>query len=179
MFVLEELGLLEVFSLKNSELDEYFTTDPAVIRYRLEVFRDMLKCPEISKTLNKLIPILTDIMELRRLEADSGDTSSYLESITEIELYIASITTLHTGFAPIKDKLSSTAFKTLAKRIDDLVNSEYYSELNAKLAELKGELFNLRFRLASGQLENPASINTCKKDIARVNTEIRARNIKA
>ena len=62
MFVLEELGLLEVFSLKNSNLDEYFTTDPDVIRYRLEVFRDMLKCPEISKTLNKLIPILTDIM---------------------------------------------------------------------------------------------------------------------
>ena len=52
-------------------------------------------------------------------------------------------------------------------------------ELVAKLAELKGELFNLRFRLASGQLENPVSIRTCKRDIARVNTEIRARELKA
>ncbi|MGN1061982.1 MAG: 50S ribosomal protein L29, partial [Candidatus Scatosoma sp.] len=38
---------------------------------------------------------------------------------------------------------------------------------------------NLRFRLASGQLENPVSIRTCKRDIARVNTEIRARELKA
>ena len=52
-------------------------------------------------------------------------------------------------------------------------------ELVAKLAELKSELFNLRFRMASGQLENPISIRTCKRNIARVNTEIRARELKA
>ena len=52
-------------------------------------------------------------------------------------------------------------------------------ELNQKLTDLKSELFNLRFRLASGQLESPVSIRTCKKDIARVNTEIRARELKA
>ena len=43
-------------------------------------------------------------------------------------------------------------------------------ELLKKLQELKSELFNLRFRHASGQLENPMSINLVKKDIARVNT---------
>ena len=52
-------------------------------------------------------------------------------------------------------------------------------ELDKKLKELKSELFNLRFRHASGQLENPLSIRTCKRDIARVNTEIRARELKA
>ena len=52
-------------------------------------------------------------------------------------------------------------------------------ELDKKLKELKSELFNLRFRHASGQLENPVSIRTCKRDIARVNTEIRARQAKA
>jgi large subunit ribosomal protein L29 len=52
------------------------------------------------------------------------------------------------------------------------------AELNAKLAELKTELFNLRFRHASGQLDNPLQINLVKKDIARVNTVIRARQIK-
>ena len=52
-------------------------------------------------------------------------------------------------------------------------------ELVVKLAELKSELFNLRFRQASGQLESPISIRTCKRDIARINTEIRAREIKA
>ena len=52
------------------------------------------------------------------------------------------------------------------------------AELTKKLQELKSELFNLRFRHASGQLENPLSIRSCKRDIARVNTEIRARSAK-
>ena len=52
------------------------------------------------------------------------------------------------------------------------------AELTQKLQDLKSELFNLRFRHASGQLENPVSIRTCKRDSARVNTEIRARQAK-
>ena len=51
-------------------------------------------------------------------------------------------------------------------------------EIVDKIKDLKEELFNLRFRHASGQLENPMSINLVKKDIARVNTVIRARQIK-
>ena len=52
-------------------------------------------------------------------------------------------------------------------------------ELNTKLKDLKEELFNLRFRHATGQLENPVSLRTCKKDIARVKTIIRERELKA
>ena len=43
-------------------------------------------------------------------------------------------------------------------------------DLDKKLFDLQNELFNLRFRLATGQLENPAAIGTVKKDIARVKT---------
>ena len=52
-------------------------------------------------------------------------------------------------------------------------------ELKSKLGELKSELFNLRFRHASGQLDNPMTIAACKKDIARVNTVLREREHKA
>ncbi len=52
------------------------------------------------------------------------------------------------------------------------------AELQAKLTELKTELFNLRFRHASGQLENPMQINLVKKDIARVYTVMSARQNK-
>ena len=52
-------------------------------------------------------------------------------------------------------------------------------ELNTKLAELKEELFNLRFRHATGQLENPVSLRNCKKDIARVQTVISSKELKA
>ena len=52
-------------------------------------------------------------------------------------------------------------------------------ELNTKLKDLKEELFNLRFRHAIGQLENPASLNVCKKDIAKVKTVLRERELAA
>ena len=47
------------------------------------------------------------------------------------------------------------------------------AELNEKLAELKQELFNLRFQHAVNQLENPMRMKAVKKDIARVKTFIR------
>ena len=49
-------------------------------------------------------------------------------------------------------------------------------ELDAKLKELKSELFNLRFQHAINQLENPHRIADVKKDIARVMTILRKKN---
>ena len=44
------------------------------------------------------------------------------------------------------------------------------AEMDAKLAELKKELFNLRFQQAVNQLDNPMRINAVKMDIARIKT---------
>ena len=46
-------------------------------------------------------------------------------------------------------------------------------QLNEKVAELKKELFTLRFQLATGQLSNPVQITNVKRDIARVKTVLR------
>ena len=50
-------------------------------------------------------------------------------------------------------------------------------ELTVRLSELKAELFNLRFQNATNQLENPIKIADVKKDIARVKTVIREREL--
>ena len=50
-------------------------------------------------------------------------------------------------------------------------------ELKSKLKDLKSELFNLRFQLAINQLENPMRIKAVKKDIARIHTVIREKEI--
>jgi large subunit ribosomal protein L29 len=52
-------------------------------------------------------------------------------------------------------------------------------ELNQKLTSLKEELFNLRFQLATGQLENPMRIKEVKKTIARIKTIQREAELKA
>ncbi len=49
----------------------------------------------------------------------------------------------------------------------------------SRLSDEKERLFKLRFQLATGQLENSAAIKATKKDIARLLTELRAREIEA
>ena len=137
MYTLQELGMLEIFNLKSRELCEFFTIDPAVIAYRNSTFADMLNNPELAETLNRLVPVLNDITELRRLESDSAeDTNSYLSSLTEIELYISCVDILHKGLMSVSGKLKGTAFLRLADCVRELAESDYYRELNAKLSEL-------------------------------------------
>jgi large subunit ribosomal protein L29 len=51
------------------------------------------------------------------------------------------------------------------------------SEIDARLGELKQELFRLRFKTATQQLENPRLINSIRRDIARLNTILREREL--
>lgn len=51
------------------------------------------------------------------------------------------------------------------------------AQLQSSLKDLKAELFNLRFQLATGQLDNPMRIGGVKKDIARVKTIVREREL--
>ena len=53
------------------------------------------------------------------------------------------------------------------------------AELDTKLADLKEQLFNLRFQMATGQCENPMKIRDVKKSIARIKTIQRERELKA
>ncbi|HBQ87510.1 MAG TPA: 50S ribosomal protein L29 [Syntrophomonas sp.] len=50
-------------------------------------------------------------------------------------------------------------------------------ELIQKVSDYKGELFNLRFQLATGQLDNPMRIRDVKKNIARCKTILREREL--
>ena len=65
------------------------------------------------------------------------------------------------------------ATKLNAHELDEL-NA---TELEAKLREAKEELFNLRFQAATGQLENNGRLRVVKKDIARIYTVVREREL--
>ena len=146
MYTLQELGMLEIFDLKSAPTAEYFTNDPTVIAYRNETFADLLANPVLADTLRRLVPVLQDITELRRLESDSGegDTASYLSSMTEIELYITCVDILHKGMAEVRGRLRGTAFRRLSDCVIELAESDYYRELNQKLSELTRRVREIR-----------------------------------
>ena len=62
---------------------------------------------------------------------------------------------------------------TTANELDELNNVD----LEQKLREAKEELFNLRFQAATGQLESHGRLRTVKRDIARIYTVVREREL--
>ena len=168
-FELDELGLLEIFDLKNRELCEFVTSSPEVMAYRNETFSDMLENPEIAKTMNKLIPILNDIMELRRIDYDNGEASTYLSSITEIELYISSIETLHAGLFAARGNIKGRALSTLADYVANLVDSDYYRQLNDKLKELTNRVREIKSVTVGVNLD--AQLRPAEAGVLSINSE--------
>ncbi len=144
--VCDQLGLSDLISLRSSSLPDYFTSDPAVIRYRQATLADMNRLPALAATLGRVVPILCDITELRRLDRDNADdaTQSYLYSITEIELYVSCISTLAEGLQEVRDELHSPAFLSLADFVFNLTESEYYRELNERLQDLSRHVHEIK-----------------------------------
>lgn len=62
--------------------------------------------------------------------------------------------------------------KTGASELRDLSNDE----LQAKVVDLKKEMFNLRFQQAMGQIENPLRLRLLRRDIARANTILKEKH---
>ena len=65
--------------------------------------------------------------------------------------------------------------RNLAAEVRELTDAE----LETRLSESKQELFNLRFQLVTGQLDNTARIGQIKKQVARIETILREREIAA
>ena len=70
----EQLELYYLIDLKSCDIGSFFTSDAETIRYRQETFADMAANPELAQTLLKMLPLLSDITELRRMGGvASGD----------------------------------------------------------------------------------------------------------
>lgn len=141
----EQLELNFLMDLKTCDFGSFYTCDPEVILYRQDTFEDMLANPELSHILLKMIPLLNDITELRRMSSDSAaSTEAYLYSITEVELYTSLLDLLRDKLIPLAPKFKSTAFRRFAERINTLTGSEYYKNLNNQLKELTSRVREIK-----------------------------------
>lgn len=141
----EQLELDYLMDLKTCDFGSFYTCDPEVILYRQDTFEDMLANPELSGILLKMIPLLNDITELRRMSSDSAaSTEAYLYSITEVELYTSLLDLLRDKLIPLAPKFKSTAFRRFAERINTLTGSEYYKNLNEQLKALTSRVREIK-----------------------------------
>lgn len=139
--VCEELGLSELLPLTGGSLSDFFSLDERVIAYRQAMFDDVRNIPALAEILGNAIPVLSDILELRRMDEElTSGSESYLYSITEIELYVSCVRDLAEGLAPLRGTAKSEGFRRLCDRIVELSESEYYRELNAGLSQLSSRV---------------------------------------
>ena len=141
----EQLELYYLMDLKTCDFGSFYTADPDVILYRQNTFSDMLENQELSHILTKMIPLLNDITELRRMGAESAaSTEAYLYSITEVEIYTSLLDLLKNNLLPLAPKFHSVAFRRFAERINVLTASEYYRDLNERLTELTSRVREIK-----------------------------------
>ena len=140
-----ELGLSDTVDMKNGNISEYYTSDRETIEYRQKTFADIMNIPGLSDALAHALPILCDILELRRLSGELRDASdNYLYSITEIELYVHVIDVLYNEMSTVKDEIKSPAFHSLFSMIEELATGSYYTELNENLKKLTSRIREVR-----------------------------------
>lgn len=167
--VCEELGLSSLLSLKNSDLSDYFSLDPDVLAYRQATFAELDAHPELVSVLGEVLPILSDIEELRLLDAAELGTESYLYSITEIELYVSCMEALRTRLVPLREELTSPAFRTLADAVYELCESEYYRDLNEDLAHLSSRIHEIKSITVGVNLDR--QLRPCDAGVISINAE--------
>ncbi len=140
-----QLELDAMFDMSSDMVADFFTTDPEVIKYRQETFADLAMVPEICDVLRRMIPMLQDISELRRMGGDfSTEGEGYLYSVAEAEIYISVLDMLREGLLPHIDKFTSRAMSAFAKRISELTESDDAKELNERLSELGSKVREIR-----------------------------------
>lgn len=136
-YTAKQLELYTLIEPRTFSLGEFYTDNAEIVRYRQETFRDIESHPELCELLDRLVPLINDITELRRMSTDpSLSSEAYLYSITEIELYSSVLAMMKECLLPLRDRLTSRAFKRLAEVTETLTGSEYYKNINKQLEEL-------------------------------------------
>ncbi len=142
---LEQLELDSAFDMPAETIAHFFTLDPEVIRYRQETFADLLCAPELCDVFRRMIPMLQDIAELRRMGGDfSSEGEGYLYSVAEAEIYISLLELLRDGLLPHADKYKSRALSSFAEKIRTLTESDDAKALNSRLSELGSRVREIR-----------------------------------
>lgn len=142
---MSQLELDALFDMPADALANFFTTDPEVIKYRQETFTDLVDTPDICDVFRRMIPMLQDIAELRRMGGDfSSEGEGYLYSVAEAEIYISLLELLRDGLLPSADKYKSRAMVAFADRIRSLTESDDAKELMDRLSELGSKVREIK-----------------------------------
>ena len=119
--------------IPNLKLEDFFTTDEEVLRYRLDVVEDMVEHRELYDIFCKAIPSIQNISDMRRAMNSDFSIESALGSIRFLEMYIEIVELFAEGI--MGSQVKSRGLLDLQEKIREVIQSEEYRNLKDELGK--------------------------------------------
>ena len=138
-------GTMRLFgSLGDSnKIIDYVTTDIETIKYRQQVFDDFKKNTAFRASIEKIIPHLQELLDMRKQNKESGDTTAHLYSICDMDLYFTTLTELDSIFKEATG-LQSQALIDFGKFIAEKVSAPEFADMQKRVAAAMDEVKNIK-----------------------------------
>lgn len=123
----------------------YFSSDTAVIQYRLDAIEDLLNNPSFCKFLEQLLPELEDMKELQTIDkGHNEDIVSQLTSISEIELYITLIERLYDQLCGENVSLQSSSLRLFSGEIKRIYEELSFQKLKTEYKAISSSIRDIK-----------------------------------
>lgn len=127
----------------NLDLKTYFTKNPKVLEYRIEVIDDIYQNPKIYEIFTKVVPLIQNICDMRKVTNQSDmTTESNLFSIKILEMYVEIMDILGEGL--LKYNVHSTGLLEFSDIVRNRYESEEYKTLKVELGKMENRIGNIK-----------------------------------
>ena len=129
--------------LPDLRLEQFYTTDPEVLAWRLDVVADLVDSEPLRSLIRDALPMLRDAAEMRKVLNDpSSSVESSLASVRYLELYLELVELFHSRLE--QAELHSAGFTALREEIESRRNSEDYKALSRQLERTEYQVGHVR-----------------------------------
>lgn len=117
------------------KLENFFSTDEAVLKYRLDIVEDLVENPTLYKVFCDSLPLIYNIHDLRRVLTSDFTVDSALSSVRYLEMYLEIVKLFANAFETCS--FSSEGMKNFKAEIDEITQSSEFQSLDQELSKME------------------------------------------
>ena len=154
--------------LADLRLEQFFTTDPEVLAWRLDVVADLVECPPLLELVHQALPLIRDACEMRKvLHGGSSGLESGLASTRYLEMYLELVELFRQFLEPLEPR--SQGMQALRAAILQRYNSEEYRSLCAQLKKVEYQIGHVKSITLGVNLDGTLQVSDV--GLVSINTE--------
>ncbi len=154
--------------LPDLKLEQFFTTDPEVLAWRLDVTADLVDNPVLLELIRDALPMLRDASEMRKvLNSSSSNVESSLASVRYLEIYLELVELFHSRLAGARIK--SAGFAALRDEVEARRASTSYQALNSQLEKTEYQIGHIKSIALGVNLDG--TLRVTDAGVLSINTE--------